>query len=93
MALYIITCVDKPDSLDLRLATRQAHLDYAQGWVDRMLVGGPLLSDDGQTMQGSMLILDLDDPAQVDDYLANDPYNQAGLFESVTVRRYKKMLP
>lgn len=93
MALYIITCVDKPDSLDLRLATRQAHLDYAKNWVDRMLVGGPLLSDDGQTMQGSMLILDLDDPVQIDDYLANDPYNQAGLFESVTVRRYKKMLP
>lgn len=93
MALYIITCIDKPNSLDLRLATRQAHLDYAQNWVDRMLVGGPLLSDDGQTMQGSMLILDLDDPAQIDDYLANDPYNQAGLFETVTVRRYKKMLP
>ncbi len=93
MALYIITCVDKPHSLDLRLATRAAHLDYAQGWTDRMLVGGPLLSEDGEVMQGSMLILDVDDRAQIDEYLAGDPYYRAGLFESVTVRRYRKVLP
>ncbi|MEW5729962.1 MAG: YciI family protein [Pseudomonadota bacterium] len=93
MALFIITCMDKPNSIDLRLANRAAHLDYARGWSDRMLVGGPLLSDDGETMIGSALILDVEDRAQVDEFIANDPYGKAGLFESVTVRRYKKVLP
>lgn len=93
MPLFVITCIDKPGCLDLRLANRQAHLDYAKDWCDRMLVGGPLLSDDGETMQGSMLILDAADRAEVDRFIAGDPYGQAGLFESVTVRRYKKVLP
>lgn len=93
MPLYVITCVDKPNSLNLRLANREAHLDYARKWRDRMLVGGPLLSDDGETMVGSMLILDVDDRLQVDEFIANDPYGKAGLFESVAVRRYKKVLP
>lgn len=91
--MYVITCIDKPNSLDLRLANRIAHLEFAKGWCDRMLVGGPLLSDDGQTMQGSMIILDVEDRAQVDEFIANDPYGKAGLFESVVVRRYKKVLP
>jgi len=93
MTLYIITCIDKPNALDLRLANRQAHLDYSRNWTDKMLMGGPLLSDDGESMQGSMLVLDVEDRAQVDDFIANDPYGLAGLFESVTVRRYKKVLP
>lgn len=93
MTLYVVTCVDKPDSLDLRLANRAAHLEYAKTWADRMVVGGPLLSDDGEIMQGSMLILDVEDRAEIDAYLAGDPYARAGLFASVTVRRYKKMLP
>lgn len=93
MPLFIITCIDKPNSLPVRLANRQAHLDYAKDWCDRMLVGGPLLSDDGETMQGSMLILDVADRAEVDRFIAGDPYGLAGLFESVSVRRYKKVLP
>lgn len=93
MALYIITCIDKPNALEVRLANRQAHLDFAKAWCDRMLIGGPLLSDDGEKMQGSMLILDVEDRAQVDEFIQNDPYGKAGLFESVTVRRYKKVLP
>ena len=93
MPLFIITCIDKPDSLPIRLANREAHLAYARGWGDRMLVGGPLLSDDGETMRGSMLILDVADRAEADAFLAGDPYGQAGLFQSVSVQRYNKVLP
>lgn len=93
MTLYIITCIDKANGLAVRLANRQAHLDFAKGWTDKMLVGGPLLSDDGEQMQGSMLILDVEDRAEVDRFIAEDPYGKAGLFESVSVRRYKKVLP
>lgn len=91
--MFVITCIDKPGALELRLANRAAHLDYARGWADRMLAGGPLLSDDGQAMLGSLLILTVEDRAEVDRFLAGDPYAKAGLFESVTVRRYRKVLP
>ena len=29
MPLFVLHCLDKPNSLDLRMATRQAHLAYA----------------------------------------------------------------
>jgi uncharacterized protein YciI len=87
--LYVVTCIDKPNSLDLRMATREAHLAYAGATKSvRFVVGGPFLSEDG-TMVGSMIIVDAETRAAVDDFVANDPYGKAGLFQSVEVRPWK----
>lgn len=91
--MYVIICTDKPNSLDLRLANRSAHLEYAKGWADRMVMGGPFLSEDGNAMLGSMLVLAVDDRSEAEAFAANDPYALAGLFENVVIRRYKKVLP
>lgn len=89
MSLYVIVCIDKPDSLDTRMATREAHLAYAQANEHvRIRVGGPFLSDNG-TMIGSMLIVEADDLAMVDAFVKNDPYGKAGLFDRVEVRPWK----
>lgn len=93
MTQYAIICVDKPGALDIRLANRAAHLECLKALGERLVMAGPLLSEDGEAMQGSLLVIDFDDRAGVDAFLAAEPYAQAGLFESVTVRRYKKVLP
>jgi uncharacterized protein YciI len=89
--LFAVTCLDKPNSLDLRLANRPAHLEYAK--TQPLIIGGPLLSDDGERMIGSLLVVEAPDRKALDAILAADPYAKAGLFESVTVRRFKKVLP
>jgi uncharacterized protein YciI len=91
--LFAITCLDKPNSLDLRLANRAAHLDYAQGWRDKILLAGPLLADDGQTMIGSHFIVEAQDRAEIDRFLAGDPYGKAGLFQNVEAHPFRKVLP
>ena len=89
MSLYVIACIDKPDSLDKRMATREAHLAYAKATEHvRIRVGGPFHSESG-AMTGSMLIVEADDPAMVDAFVKNDPYGKAGLFDSVEVRPWK----
>ena len=89
MSLYVISCMDKPGSLDKRMATREAHLAYVKATeIVRFRLGGPFLSNDG-TMKGSMLILEADDRAKIDEFMKNDPYGMANLFESVEVRPWK----
>jgi uncharacterized protein YciI len=44
-------------------------------------------------MNGSVVILDLEDRAAAEAFAAGDPYNQAGLFERVTISAWKKVLP
>lgn len=90
--MFMVVCKDKPGHLQTRLDNRAAHLEYAKSVGAKMIIGGPMLSDDGQTMIGSMLVLDVDDRAELESFLAGDPYAKAGLFESVTVTRYKKVL-
>ncbi|HXP96539.1 MAG TPA: YciI family protein [Telmatospirillum sp.] len=90
---FFVRCIDKPQHLDVRMANRAAHLDYLKALGDKLLIGGPTLSDDGQSMTGSMLVLDLPDRAALDAFLAKEPYANAGLFEKVEVSVYKKVFP
>ncbi len=91
--LFLIYCTDKPDHENVRLENRPAHLGYLDGFMDQVFTAGPTLSEDSESMTGSVLIMDFKDMAVARDFAENDPYNQAGLFESVTIKPWKKVLP
>ena len=88
--LFIATCVDKPQSLDKRLANRPAHLAYLDGLGSRVKIGGAILADDLKTPVGSMLIFEGDSERDIRTILAEDPYARAGLFESVTIKPWRQ---
>ncbi|MCC5984801.1 MAG: YciI family protein [Rhodobacteraceae bacterium] len=90
MPHFMMLCRDKPGHLQLRQDTREAHLAYIAhtGVVEQ---AGPLLDADAQ-MCGSLLILDVPDIDAARAWGAGDPYFQAGLFESVHVERWKKVI-
>ncbi len=91
--LFSIVCFDKKDHGHVRAENRPAHLEYLKGFADKAYVAGPMLGNDGESMIGSLLIMDFDDKAAADAFAANDPYNKAGLFDSVTIAPWKKVLP
>ncbi|MBB4266243.1 YciI family protein [Roseospira visakhapatnamensis] len=91
--LFVVYCLDKPNSQDLRKATRPAHLEYAREHGASIRLGGPMLTDDGEGMVGSLIILDMEDKADVEAFVRADPYYQAGLFEAVLIRPFKQVLP
>ena len=88
--LFAIYALDKENSIELRMNTREAHLTYL---VDSPLVfAGPLLDDEG-IMCGSLIVLETDDIAQVKNFADNDPYALAGLFKNVEIRHFVKAFP
>ncbi len=86
---FVITCLDKPDSLALRQATRDAHLAHAT--AHRVVFGGPLLNAAGNPF-GSLLIVEADSKEEAERIAAADPYSQAGLFSSVTIHGFRTVL-
>ncbi len=90
MPHYALFCIDKPDSSELRKATRDDHLSYVAqtGVVEQ---AGALL-DEEERMIGSLIILDVPDMAAAQHWGGNDPYFMAGLFQSVTLHRWKKVV-
>ena len=90
MPLYALICLDKPGHGDLRRDTRAAHLAYvAETGV--VVQAGPFL-DEAEAMIGSLIVLDVADRAAAEAWAADDPYARAGLFKSVTLHRWKKVI-
>jgi len=86
--LFTIACTDKPGSLELRLATRPAHLDYLRAQQTNIVLGGAMLDAAGNAC-GSLLVIEAADRAAAEAFAAGDPYAKAGLFESVAIRPYR----
>ena len=91
--LYVIFCTDKPDHAHVRAANRPDHLDYLSIHEDRFVAVGPTLTDDGEGMNGSLLVVDFPDRVGAEDFARNDPYAKAGLFEAVIIRPWKQVYP
>jgi uncharacterized protein YciI len=91
MATFILICRDKPGALELRMATRDAHLAWVDGKIDMVIRAGPLL-DEGGAMAGSLFTLEADSRADVEAFTAADPYSKAGLFESVEILKWRQTI-
>lgn len=87
--LFALICTDKPNSTAVRLEARSRHLAYIQSRLSEVKIAGPFVSEDGATMLGSMLILDLPNIEAARAFAAADPYAQAGLFSNVDIRPWK----
>ena len=81
---------DKPGALSIRQENRPAHLEYLKS-TDLVAQAGPLLDADG-AMIGSLIILDVADMAAATDWAENDPYAKAGLFQTVTLTHWNRVI-
>lgn len=87
--LFAIMARDRPGALQVRLDTRAAHLAYIEA-TGIVSMAGPLI-EDGQ-MCGSLIVVDTGNLKDAKDWVEGDPYGKAGLFESVSVTEWKKVI-
>lgn len=87
--MYVAILTSKPDIGVLRTETKPRHDAYWEEHLGRVRFGGPILSDDGQTRMGQVLLLDVDDRATAERIVSNDPFVQVGCFESWSVHRFR----
>lgn len=98
--LYVILGKDRPDSLHERLAVRPAHLARLQILQSegRLLLAGPLpaidAADPGAAgFVGSLIVAEFHDAQSAQAWADADPYVIAGVYTSVDVYPFKKVLP
>ncbi|MFN4309556.1 MAG: YciI family protein [Ferrovibrio sp.] len=91
--LFCFYNLDKAGASDLRLKWRPAHKDYLAQVADRIAFAGPLLADDGSTMQGSLLVIDFPDRAAAEAWLKDEPFTRNGVYASVSVRAFANLWP
>lgn len=98
--LYAIISEDVQDSLERRMAARPDHLARLENLRDegRLVLAGPHPAVDSENpgdagFSGSLIVAEFDDLASAQAWADADPYIIAGVYASVTVKPFKKVLP
>ncbi len=86
---FVITAFDAPDGTARRRQVAEAHHEFQASVMDRYVARGPMFDDDGTTMIGSLMIVELPDAAACEAFWSDEPLNTGGVFESVTIERWR----
>ncbi len=84
--LFAFICTDKPDVLPIRKEKRPEHLAYLKSLGDALKFAGPFTQEDGETMNGSLIVVEAPSLQAARDIAGGDPFAKAGLFASVEIR-------
>jgi uncharacterized protein YciI len=97
---FAIIGTDVPDSLEARKGARPAHLERLQKLTDegRMMLAGPFpaieAEDPGPAgFTGSLIVAEFPSQADAEAWAQADPYVAAGVYASVAIRPFRKVLP
>ena len=98
--LYVINGEDVPDSLEKRMAARPEHLKRIQALQEeeRLILAGPYPAIDSQDpgtagFSGSLIVAEFDSLQAAQAWADADPYVSSGIYQKVTVKPFKKVLP
>lgn len=83
---FIIKAYDGEGKLDKRMEVRPRHLEGIEKVKEHILCAGGMLDDEGK-MIGSALVMEFADRAELDDYIANEPYVQERVWERIEIER------
>jgi uncharacterized protein YciI len=89
---YAVWATDRAGMLAARLQVRDAHrarLRDPGAHPVTVLAGGPTLGEPDASMNGSLLIVEADSIEAVRRFVADDPYQLAGVYARVEVRAWQ----
>lgn len=89
---YVVRCLYRPGGAEARLWIRDRHVRHVIERRAAVSVGGALTAADG-TVTGMFLILEVETPEEVRDFLAAEPYGCAELFAAITCERLDRFVP
>lgn len=98
--LYAIISQDVENSLEKRLSVRPAHVERLQELKEqgRLILAGPHPAIDNNDpgpagFTGSLIVAEFESLQAAQAWADNDPYIKAGVYDSVIVKPFKKVLP
>ena len=98
--LYAIIGEDITDSLGKRMCARPAHLKRLQELQNegRLVLAGPYPAIDTDNpgdagFTGSLVVAEFDNLQDAQQWANADPYIEAGVYDKVTVKPFKKVFP
>jgi uncharacterized protein YciI len=90
--LFVMFCIDRPGVEEKRRQVIPAHIEYLATNPIKIVMSGPLVSDDGGKTIGSLYMLEAANRAEVEKFQRADPLYNADIWQMVEVRAFNKRL-
>jgi uncharacterized protein YciI len=90
--LAAILCRFAPGAFANAKQLRLEHYAFLREVKARIVEGGPLLGPD-DVPSGMLMVIETDSLQSARAFIAKEPYNAHGLFESVAIRRWSHVVP
>ncbi len=87
---YAIITHDGSDAVAIRAEHGAAHRRYLDENKARLIAAGAMLKDDGTQPHGSIFIIDTEERAEAEAFLAGDPFSQARLFVTAEITYWRR---
>ena len=92
MVQYVVIAEDGNDAeaLNRRMQARPAHLEGARNLKakDQYVMGGAILDEQG-TMRGSVMIVQFETDAALNEWLSSEPYINGKVWEKIQVKWFR----
>ena len=97
---YVSICEDVEDSLEGRMETRLIHLERLEALnkEGRLMLAGATPSIDSEDpgkagFTGSVIIAEFESLESAQEWADEEPFLEAGIYKSITVKPFRKALP
>ena len=88
--LWVISCVDKPNTAGIREEHLKPHREYLQSQKGILVLAGATQNDDGTEAIGSLFVVNVNSRQEAKGFSDGDPFTKAGVFSNVTITRMRK---
>lgn len=88
---YLVYCTDTAEGSRLRQEHMEPHRAHVRAHADKLRLAGPCPAAEGQSREGSLLVIEGNSVAEVRAIMEADPYFKAGVWEDVVVRPFRAL--
>ncbi|HVZ51421.1 MAG TPA: YciI family protein [Pseudolabrys sp.] len=92
--LFSVHALDAPNGAAIRAKVHHEHVAHLKTQKDygvTMVIGGPLVADDGKGSVGSLMVFEAEDRASVEKFNRADPFHKNGVWAKVEIQRFEKL--
>jgi uncharacterized protein len=86
--LFALVALDRPNSVERRLAIRPEHLKHLEALGDALFLAGPFLNDKEEGV-GSIVVIEAKSLDEAREMFNRDPFVRENLFEQITIKPWR----
>lgn len=89
---YLISCFYVVDGAKRRLAIRDVHIEYILKFKEKIALARAIAGDDNAAI-GMFISLNVETKDDAENFIRDEPYNDAGLFATIEIQRLHQFIP